>query len=166
MRRGYTAGQYREIVALLREHVPALALTSDVIVGYPGEGASDFEATVALVQETGFDGLFVFLYSPRPGTGALRLGDPVPEAEKKRRFQVLNANQQRFQAGRNEARIGAREQVLVDTVSGEGSLAGRTRDFRIVHLEGPADWLGRFLDVRIVGSSPNALRGKPEQMAH
>lgn len=166
MRRGYTAGQYREIVALLREHVPALALTSDVIVGYPGEGASDFEASVGLVQEIGFDGLFVFLYSPRPGTGALRLGDPVPEAEKKRRFQVLNANQQRFQAGRNEARIGAREQVLVDTVSGEGALAGRTRDFRIVHLDGPADWLGRFLDVTIVGSSPNALRGKPEQMAH
>ncbi len=160
MRRGYTAAGYAAKAALLRASVPTLALTADIIVGYPGETERDFEATLALVQEVGFEGLFVFLYSPRPGTSALRLGDPVPEAEKKRRFQVLNANQQRRQAERNAGRVGTREEVLVDAVDAEGKLVGRTRDFRLVHLDGPPEWLGRFLDVAIVGSGPNALRGR------
>jgi len=160
MRRGYTASEYRATVALLRDHVPDLALTSDVIVGYPGEEGSDFEATVDLVDEVGFEGLFVFLYSPRPHTSALRLGDTVSEADKKRRFQVLNSRQQRRQADRNAARVGGRERVLVDSVTGDGRVAGRTRDFRIVHLDGPPEWMGRFLDVSIVGSTPNALRGQ------
>jgi tRNA-2-methylthio-N6-dimethylallyladenosine synthase len=162
MRRGYTVAEYRALVGLLRDHVPGIALTSDVIVGYPGEGEADFEATIRLAQEVGFEGLFVFLYSPRPGTSALRHGDPVPEAEKKRRFQVLNANQQRFQAGLNAARVGTREDVLVDAVTGPGRVAGRTRDFRIVHLDGPAELLGQVLRVAIVGASPNALKGLPE----
>ncbi len=160
MRRGYTAAEYIATAALLREHVPGLALTSDIIVGYPGETEQDFEATVQLVDAVGFEGLFVFLYSPRPGTTALRLGDPVPEAEKKRRFQVLNATQQRRQAQRNAARVGTREEVLVDSVDDEGGLVGRTRDFRLVHLDGSPEWLGRVLDVAIVGSGPNALRGR------
>jgi tRNA-2-methylthio-N6-dimethylallyladenosine synthase len=169
MRRGYTAGQYRDTVRLLRELVPDLALTSDVIVGYPGEDEADFEATAALVRDVGFDGLFVFLYSPRPGTGALRLGDPVPEAEKKRRFDVLNTSQQRYQAGRNQARVGRVERVLIDSAPRPGRLAGRTRDFRIVHLDGPESWVGSFLDVIVTGAGPNSLRARPaatEQMSH
>ncbi len=159
MRRGYTAAEYRAIAAMLRDHVPRLALTADIIVGYPCEEVADFQATVELVERVGFDGLFVFLYSPRPGTSALRLGDPVPEAEKKRRFQVLNTHQQRRQGGLNAARVGTSEEVLVDAVERDG-LSGRTRDFRIVHCEGPADWLGRTVDVDIVGSGPNSLRAR------
>ncbi len=162
MRRGYSAEAYRATAAMLREHVANLALTADIIVGYPGEDEADFEATVQLVQQVGFDGLFVFLYSPRPGTSALRLGNPVPEEEKKRRFHVLNTNQQHRQARLNAGRVGTREEVLVEAVA-RGALSGRTRDFRIVHLDGPAEWLGRLVEVDIVGSGPNALRGRARE---
>jgi tRNA-2-methylthio-N6-dimethylallyladenosine synthase len=134
-------------------------------VGYPGETERDFEATVSLVDEVGFDALFVFLYSPRPGTGALRLGDPVPEAEKKRRFQVLNEQQQRAQRARNRARVGGVEDVLVDTVSDDGRVAGRTPHFRIVHFEGGPELLGCRLDVEITDAGPNSLLGRPKTHA-
>jgi tRNA-2-methylthio-N6-dimethylallyladenosine synthase len=160
MRRGYTRAQYLETVALLRDRRPDLAISSDIIVGYPGEDEEDFEATVSLVEEAAFDALFVFLYSPRPGTTALRLGDPVPEDEKKRRFHVLNGQQQRAQRARNAARVGSVEEVLVDTV-GEGSrLAGRTPHFRIVHFEGPAALIGEVVEVEVVEAGPNSLLGR------
>jgi tRNA-2-methylthio-N6-dimethylallyladenosine synthase len=162
MRRGYTRAQYLDTVALLRDRRPDLALSSDIIVGYPGETEGDFEATVSLVDEVGFDALFVFLYSPRPGTGALRLGDPVPEAEKKRRFQILNAQQQRSQHQRNAARVGQVEDVLVDTVSGDGRVAGRTPHFRIVHFEGAPEMLGQRMLVEVTGAGPNSLLGRPK----
>jgi tRNA-2-methylthio-N6-dimethylallyladenosine synthase len=160
MRRGYTAQEYLEKVALLRDRVPDLALSSDVIVGYPGETEADFEATADLVGSAGFDGLFVFAYSPRPGTTAARLGDDVPEAEKSRRLQVLNQAQQRRQAARNARRIGQQEQVLLDTVTGPGRLSGRTRDFRIAHVDGPPAWLGRLVTVDVTGGGPNSLTGR------
>jgi tRNA-2-methylthio-N6-dimethylallyladenosine synthase len=159
MRRGYTREGYLETVAILRGDVPDLALSSDVIVGYPGETEADFEATVSLVDEVGFEGLFVFAYSPRPGTTAFRLGDPVPEGEKKRRVNVLNAHQQRRQAARNARLVGSRLEVLVDSVSNPGHLVGRTRDFRIVHMAGSADLLGRLVEVAVKDSGPNALVG-------
>jgi tRNA-2-methylthio-N6-dimethylallyladenosine synthase len=141
MRRGYTAEQYRRIAARLRRHRPDLALSSDVIVGYPGETAEDFEATVDLVDEIGFSGLFVFTYSPRPGTTALRLADDVPDDEKLRRLKILNDRQQRRQAEQNARRVGSIEEVLVDTVGDDGRVAGRTRDFRIVHMPAPDEAL-------------------------
>src|SRR5262245_10957840 len=165
MRRGYTAGEYRDKAAMLREHVPGLALTADAIVGYPGEEEADCEGTLELVNQVGFDGLFVFMYSPRPGTSALRLGDPVSEVDKKRRFEVLNASQQRRQEQLNAARVGTRLEVLVDT-AGESGLSGRSRDFRIVHFEGPEEWLGRLLEVEILAAGRNSLRGKAVQMMH
>jgi tRNA-2-methylthio-N6-dimethylallyladenosine synthase len=160
MRRGYTRAEYLDTVALLRGRVGDLALTSDIIVGYPGETEADFQATADLVNEVGFDGLFVFLYSPRPGTTALRLEDDVPEEEKLRRFRVINDAQQARQRARNAARIGSHEEVLVDTIRDDGRVSGRTRHFRIVHLEGGAELLGRTIDVVIVASGPNALHGK------
>jgi tRNA-2-methylthio-N6-dimethylallyladenosine synthase len=160
MRRGYTAAGYRATAALLRHHRPDLALSSDVIVGYPGETADDFQATVDLVEQMEFDGLFVFMYSPRPGTTALRLADDVPEKEKLRRLQVLNELQQRGQAARNACRVGSRQQVLVDTVAGPGRLAGRTPHFRIVHFEGPESLLGRLVTTTIEAAGPNALTGR------
>ena len=161
MRRGYTADRYREIVAGLRRHRPGLALSTDVIVGYPGETDADFQDTLELVGETGFSGLFVFAYSPRPGTTAVRLDDNVPDGEKLRRLQVLNDTQQRLQAEQNARRVGSVEQVLVDTVGDNGNLAGRTLDFRILHFEGPPEWLGRFIDVEVTRSGPNSLVGRP-----
>ena len=160
MRRGYSAAAYRGTVALLRDHVPDLALSGDVIVGYPGETEDDFQATVALVDEIGFEGLFVFAYSPRPGTTALRLPDDVPEAEKLRRVNVLNARQQRAQAERNATRVGERAEVLVERVDGPGRVSGRTRHFRIVHLEGTEDLVGTLVPVEVTGSGPNALTGR------
>ena len=160
MRRGYTRAQYLETIARLRDRVSHLALSSDVIVGYPGETLDDFESTVSLVDEIGYDGLFVFAYSPRPGTTALRLVDDVPAEEKQRRASVLNARQQRAQLRRNAQRIGGREEVLVDTVPGPDRLAGRSPHFRIVHLAGPASLLGRVVEVEITGSGSNSLTGK------
>jgi tRNA-2-methylthio-N6-dimethylallyladenosine synthase len=161
MRRGYTAAQYHQTVALLRGRRPDLALTSDVIVGYPGETEDDFQRTVDLVESVGFDGLFVFTYSPRPGTGALHLGDDVADEEKSRRLQVLNQLQQRRQAEGNRAWIGRRETVLVDAVdASRGRVSGRTPHFRIVHCDGEAALLGREVPVEITGSGPNALTGR------
>jgi tRNA-2-methylthio-N6-dimethylallyladenosine synthase len=160
MRRGYTRAQYVATAALLREHVPELALTTDVIVGYPGESEEDFAATVSLLEQVGFDGVFVFQYSPRPGTSAIRSADDVPEAEKARRFQVLNGHQQRRQAELNAARVGFREHVLVEAVDGAaGRLSGRSPHFRIVHFDGPAAWLGRIIEVEVTGAGANSLTG-------
>jgi len=160
MRRGYTRGQYVETIALLRDRVGDIALSSDVIVGYPGETEEDFESTVDLVDQAGFEGLFVFAYSARPGTTAFRLEDDVPEDEKRRRVAVLNARQQRAQQRLNAGRIGSRDEVLVDGVAGGGRVTGRTRHFRIVHLAGPADLLGRTVEVEITGAGANSLTGK------
>jgi tRNA-2-methylthio-N6-dimethylallyladenosine synthase len=166
MRRGYTREGYLDTIALLRGRVPDLALSSDVIVGYPGETEDDFQATVDLVEAVGYDGLFVFTYSPRPGTTALRLGGDIPEAERLRRLQVLNEAQQRRQAGRNAHRVGDVETVLVDTVTAPGRLSGRTLHFRIVHFDGPAGWLGRLLAVEVTGGGPNSLTGRVCQTTH
>src|SRR6185436_5235716 len=105
--------------------------------------------TVRLVEELAFSGLFVFAYSPRPGTTALRLADDVADDEKLRRLKILNALQQRLQAEQNAQRVGSIEEVLIDTVGDDGRIAGRTPDFRIVHLDGPAESLGRFVNVEI-----------------
>jgi tRNA-2-methylthio-N6-dimethylallyladenosine synthase len=159
MRRGYTSAGYREKAALLRDATPGLALSSDVIVGYPTEDEAAFEETITLADDVGFEGLFVFMYSPRPGTTAFRADDDVPEPEKLRRLQLLNERQQRYQAARNALRVGRREEVLVDTVVGEGRVSGRTRDFRIVHVDGDPSAVGRMMDVDITASGPNSLSG-------
>jgi tRNA-2-methylthio-N6-dimethylallyladenosine synthase len=166
MRRGYSREAYLETVSRLRGAVPGLALSSDVIVGYPGETEEDFEATAGLVGEVGFDGLFVFAYSPRPGTTAQRGGDTCPDGEKRRRVQVLNGQQQRWQAARHQALVGQPVEVLVDTVTGEGRLAGRTRDFRITHLDGPIELLGREIAVDVIAAGPNALVARIRQTMH
>jgi tRNA-2-methylthio-N6-dimethylallyladenosine synthase len=166
MRRGYSRRHYLETAELLRDRVPDLALTSDVIVGYPGETDEEFQETMSLVEQVGFDGLFVFTYSPRPGTGALRLVDDVPDSEKSRRLEVLNGYQQRMQRARNESRLGSREEVLVDAVEEGGRVAGRTPHFRIVHLEGDRQLLGRTVEAEIVGAGANSLVGRVPQTIH
>jgi tRNA-2-methylthio-N6-dimethylallyladenosine synthase len=166
MRRGYTRAAYLDKVALLRERVPDLALTTDVIVGYPGETEAEFEATLEVLEAVGFDGLFAFTYSPRPGTTALRLADDVAEEEKSRRLQQLNAHQQQWQRRRNEALVGRRDLVLVETRDADGRVSGRTPHFRIVHLDGSAGLIGSVVPVEIVGAAPNSLQGKLSQPLH
>ena len=131
-----------------------------MIVGYPGETERDFEATVGLVDAIGFDGLFVFTYSPRPGTTAFRERDDVPETEKRRRLKVINDAQQRRQLERNRARIGSRDTVLVESVGRAGRISGRTPHFRIVHLDGSEELLGQLVTVEIIGAGSNALLGR------
>jgi tRNA-2-methylthio-N6-dimethylallyladenosine synthase len=160
MRRGYTRAEYVEKVAMLRAHRPDLALSTDIIAGYPSETESEFEESLNLVEEVGFDLVFVFAYSERPGTTAMRDTDDVPEAEKKRRVHVINNNQQRRQRQRHEGFVGRVESVLIDSVTGEGRLSGRSPQFRIVHMDGPAEWLGRVVDVEITASGPNSLSGR------
>jgi tRNA-2-methylthio-N6-dimethylallyladenosine synthase len=162
MRRGYTAAEYLERLALLRVHRPDLALTADVIVGYPTETQEDFEETCRVVREAAYDGLFVFLYSPRPGTTAIRQADDVPELEKKRRFKILNEQQQRQQRERNQRLVGGIEDVLVEKIE-EGSVTGRTPHFRLVHFPQPGVGTVRIGDrvrVRISTAFPNSLRGE------
>jgi tRNA-2-methylthio-N6-dimethylallyladenosine synthase len=160
MRRGYTRQGYLDTVARLRDRVPDLALSTDVIVGYPGETEDEFEETLSVLETVGFDSFFAFSYSPRPGTTALRLADDVPEPEKRRRLHVVNAHQQQWQRRRHAARVGLVEAVLVESVDGEGRVCGRSRHFRIVHLDGAAGLVGRTVKVEITASGPNALQGR------
>jgi tRNA-2-methylthio-N6-dimethylallyladenosine synthase len=166
MRRGYTRQEYLDTIALLRDRVPDLALSTDVIVGYPGETVAEFEETLAVLEQVGFDALFAFTYSPRPGTSALRLLDDVPEEEKRRRLHVLNAHQQQWQRRRHESRVGRVEEVLVESVDGGARVSGRTRHFRIVHFDGAEDLVGRLVEVEITGAGPNALQGRLLQPIH
>lgn len=160
MRRGYTRGEYLRKAEMLRRFVPALALTSDIIVGYPGETGAEFEDTVSLLEEVGFDGVFVFAYSPRPGTTANRIADDVPADEKLRRLQVVNGMQQRLQLQRNGRALGSRQQVLVEATSAVGRVSGRTPHYRLVHFEGEASLINRVVDVEITGVTPNSLQGR------
>jgi tRNA-2-methylthio-N6-dimethylallyladenosine synthase len=160
MRRGHTRAQYLERIACLRAEIHDLALSSDVIVGYPGETPADFEDTVRLLEEAAFDGLFSFAYSPRPGTTALYLPDDVPDVEKRRRLQIVNDLQQAAQAARNRRRIGLRETVLVEGESRPGRLWGRTPHFRILHFDGDRALLGRTLEIEVTDAGPNSLVGR------
>lgn len=166
MRRGHTQAQYLEIIARLREAVPDLALSSDVIVGYPGETQGEFEDTLAVLEEVGFDSLFAFAYSPRPGTSAALVPDDVPVEEKQRRLQVVLDYQQRRQREQHAGRVGVTEEVLVDTIDGGGRVSGRTPHFRIVHFDGEEGLLGQLVRVKVTGAGPNALIGQLSQAIH
>jgi tRNA-2-methylthio-N6-dimethylallyladenosine synthase len=160
MRRGYDKGRYLEVVAMLRAHREDLALSTDVIVGYPGETEAAFLETLDLLDQVGFDGLFSFTYSPRPGTVAFSQADDVPSDEKLRRLHEVNARQQRRQAAALATRVGLVESVLVDTVAGPGRLAGRTPHYRIAHFDGPESLLGQEILVEIESSGANSLTGR------
>jgi tRNA-2-methylthio-N6-dimethylallyladenosine synthase len=166
MRRGYSRVGFLETVAMLRELVPDLAVSSDVIVGYPRETPKEFDDTLSVLEAVGFDSLFAFAYSTRPGTTAARLEDDVPADEKRRRLQIILEDQQRRQRARNAERVGLVETVLVDTVDGEGRVSGRTPHFRILHFDGNRGLLGRTVEVQVTGSGPNALTGRLAQAIH
>ena len=163
MRRRYTRESYLDLVATLRESVPGIALSTDMIVGFPGETDADFEQTLDLVRAARYHSMFSFKYSPRPNTLALkRMADDVSEAEKTRRILELQALQRGIQAEWHEAAIGTVASVLVDATSRrrDSELAGRTTGNTVVNFPGPAGWLGRLMPVRIVAAGPNSLRGE------
>jgi tRNA-2-methylthio-N6-dimethylallyladenosine synthase len=163
MKRGYTVLEYRSIVRRLRAARPEVSLTSDFIVGFPGESEADFEATLRLAQELRFDGSFCFIYSPRPGTPAAALRDSVSLEEKKERLQRLQALVDAQHREASEAMVGRVERVLVEGVSKRrgGELAGRTANNRTVNFPGPARFIDRFADVRITSIASHSLRGEP-----
>src|SRR3954471_1653470 len=162
MKRGYTALEYRSIIRRLRAARPAISVSSDFIVGFPGETDADFEATLKLARELEFDDSYCFVYSPRPGTPAAELPDQVPPEVKSERLQRLQAQIQ-LQADAVAARmVGTTERVLVEGASRRRSheVAGRTGNNRIVNFPGSAELVHRFVDVRITERQPHSLRGE------
>jgi len=162
MKRGYTALEYRSIARRLQKARPGLSLTSDFIVGFPGETEADFEATLALARELAFDGSFSFLYSPRPGTPAAELGDATPRREKLERLQRLQALLDAQSRAVSASMVGGIERVLVEGPSKKdaGELAGRTGNNRVVNFRGTAALAGRFADVRVTAARAHSLRGE------
>ena len=161
MKRSYTARDYVDKVRRLRAARPDLSLSSDFIVGFPGETDADFEATMDLIDEVGFDTSFSFIYSARPGTPAAELPDPVPLDVKRRRLARLQARVSELARDVSEAMVGTRARVLVQGPSKKDpdELRGRTENNRVVNFAGPREIAGTFADVTIVEALPNSLRG-------
>ena len=163
MNRRYTREKYLEEIRYAKSVMPGLVLTSDVIIGFPGETEAEAMDTVSLVEEVGFDALFTFIYSPRPGTKAAAMPDPATRAEKQKWFdkllEVQNANSAKLHA----AYVGKTVRVLVDGESDDENfpLASRTEGNRLVRLKGDKSLIGSFIDVKITDSNTWALYGEP-----
>jgi tRNA-2-methylthio-N6-dimethylallyladenosine synthase len=163
MRRRYTRERYLELIAEVREAIPEISLSTDMIVGFPGETDADFDETLSLTRAVRYHSMFSFKYSPRPKTLAgQRMVDDVPEPEKTRRIVALQALQKEMQFELFQAAVGSTQQVLVDGISRrrETELAGRTSGNTIVNFPGDPAWLGGLVDVRITGAGPNSLKGE------
>jgi len=154
MLRRYTREEYLRLVERLRAAIPDLALTTDLIAGFPGESEADFAATLSLVDEVGFDDAFTFRYSPRAGTAATRLGDAVPDDVAAGRLERLIAAVRRTARARNAGLVGTTHEILVEQAARRGpSLQGRTRQHRVAILDGPAEWIGTYRTVRFTGTT-------------
>ena len=162
MKRGYTAMEYKSTVRKLRAVRPAISLSSDFIVGFPGETEDDFAKTMKLIDEVGFDSSFSFVFSPRPGTPAAALADDTPQALKLERLQVLQARIEEQARAIGAARLGTRQRVLVEGPSRKDAseLMGRTECNRIVNFKGPARLVGQMIDLTITTALPHSLRGE------
>jgi tRNA-2-methylthio-N6-dimethylallyladenosine synthase len=162
MNRKYGPGEYRDKVNLLREAVPGVRISTDIIVGYPGETEGDFTATWELVKETRFVSLFAFKFSPREGTAAARLEDDVPGAEKDRRLQAILDLQRGISREINEGMVGRVEEVLVEGPSktDPGMMTGRTRGNQVVNMPGKQGLRGRLRPVEINGAGTHCLMGR------
>jgi tRNA-2-methylthio-N6-dimethylallyladenosine synthase len=162
MKRGYTVLEYKSIIRRLRAVRPDISISSDFIVGFPGETEQDFEATMRLIDEVGFDASFSFVYSPRPGTPAADLADDVPYAVKLQRLQRLQDWIAQQEAAISESMVGSVQRVLVENISRKNAqeLAARTDNNRIVNFAGSPGMLGRFVEVKILAVSVHTLRGE------
>ena len=162
MKRGYTALEYRSIVRRLREARPGVSVSSDFIVGFPGETEADFAATLKLAREANFDASFSFVYSPRPGTPASELPDEVDKEAKSERLQRLQAVLDAQARAFSEAMVGTTQRVLVEGPSrkNDAELAGRTGNNRVVNFPGPRTLIHSYVDVRIAAALSHTLRGE------
>jgi len=161
MHRGHTRAQYLDTIVQLRRHCPELALSSDFIVGFPGETDGDFAQTLDLAREVHFDSAFCFKYSPRPGTPASKAADSVPEAIKDERLQQLLELMREQSRAAHQAQVGKTLAVLVDKAGrNDGDLEGRTPDFKIVHFAGRPRQIGGIVPVRITAAYGQSLRGE------
>lgn len=161
MRRGYTLADYVLIIEALRRRIPELTITTDIIVGFPGETADDFADTIRALDLIRFDNIYAFKYSRRPRTEALSLDDHVPEPEKDRRLQEALAAQRPIARAKNERYLDRVEEVLVEGPSktNRTRLAGRTSCNRIVNFDGPASLVGTLHSLRVTGVKANSLEG-------
>ncbi len=161
MKRNYTAEQYIEIITKLRRYRPDISMSSDFIIGFPGETADDFQATMDLIEAIGYDHSFSFVYSPRPGTPAASLPDDVPMVVKQRRLYTLQQRILEMAGQISQNMVGTVQSVLVDGVSKKDpdQLCGRTENNRVVNFDGDKKQIGDFANVMITEALPNSLRG-------
>ena len=160
MKRNHMALEYKAKIRKLRKIRPTLSLSSDFIIGFPGETEQDFADTMKLIEEMNFDLSFSFIYSQRPGTPAASLADDVPQSVKKERLQHLQSRILAQSNAISEAMVGTVQRLLVERPSRKhDQMAGRTENNRVVNFDGEQSLIGRFVDVRITEAQPNSLRG-------
>ncbi len=166
MKRGHTALEYKARIRALREVRPDISLSSDFIIGFPGETEADFQDTMKLIESVGFDHSFSFIYSARPGTPAADLQDDVPLSIKKQRLAILQRRIGEMAAAISEGMVGTLQRVLVEGPSRKqpDQLRGRTENNRVVNFSGPPRLIGEFVDVHISAALPNSLRGDVVQI--
>jgi tRNA-2-methylthio-N6-dimethylallyladenosine synthase len=165
MKRGYSALEYKSIIRRLRAARPDVSISSDFIVGFPGETEEDFQATLKLIDDVGFDGSFSFIYSARPGTPAADLPDDTRREVKSERLQRLQAKIEAQARAVSEKMVGTRQRVLVEGRAKKNTedLSGRTDNNRVANFAGPARLIGTFVDVQVVAALPHSLRGEAIQ---
>jgi tRNA-2-methylthio-N6-dimethylallyladenosine synthase len=171
MKRGYTALQYKSVVRRLRVVRPDISLSTDFIVGFPGETEGDHGLTMKLIEDIGFDSSFSFVFSARPGTPAANLRDDTPQAAKLQRLQELQARIEAHARGISLSRVGTVQRILVEGASRKSSAAapelmGRTECNRIVNFAGPRTLVGQLIDVDITEAYPHSLRGRTKPAHH
>ncbi len=162
MKRGYSAAEYLRWIDRLKQADPKIAMSSDFIIGFPGETDADFQATMDLIEKVRFDQSFSFIYSPRPGTPAADLADDVPMSVKKERLAYLQKTINGFAAEFSERMVGSQQSILVEGQSRKSELqvSGRTENNRVVNFDGNRDLAGQFVTLSITEALPNSLRGK------
>ena len=161
MKRRYTAEDYLKIIKKIKAARPDISLSSDFIIGFPGETDKDYEDTMSLIEEVGYDTSFSFIYSPRPGTPASDLVDDVPMDVKKARLARLQKVIVDNAAAISQSMVGTKQRILVDREARKGDqMSGRTENNRVVNFDGPESLIGNFVDVEITEALPNSLRGK------
>jgi tRNA-2-methylthio-N6-dimethylallyladenosine synthase len=161
MKRGHTAMEYKSKIRRLRALRPDLSLSSDFIIGFPGESDADFQATMDLIEEIGFDNSFSFIYSPRPGTPAAGFPDDVSPEIKKHRLAILQRRIREMTDAISRAMVGTLQRVLVEGPSRKDprEMCGRTENNRVVNFTGDERLVGQLVALRITEALPNSLRG-------
>jgi tRNA-2-methylthio-N6-dimethylallyladenosine synthase len=162
MGRGYTREQYLELAGRIRKAVPEVTLTTDILIGFPGESEDDFRMTLELLQAAQFDDAFTYRYNPRRGTPAFNFGDDVPDRLKQERLAEVIRVQRRITQGRKQSRVGREQEVLVESISRKnpGELLARTEGDETVVFPGPPQSVGRFTRVRLLRLAGGTFRAE------